>query len=353
MGYPWQQGKAGPAHYVPTAIRWRLPGALLACLFCLTAPAWASSPDKPCAELRVMLDWALNPDHGPLVVAETRGLFAAHGLCVELLEPQDSQDNIQALMAGEVDLALSYQIQTQIQAAEGTPLRVIGSLIDSPLNTVLALQSSGIERLADLQGKVVGYADNPKTQAAILAAMLRNVAVDPASVKLVDVEFALDAVLLSGKADAVIDAYRNYEPLQLALADHATTEFYVEDYGIPNYSQLIYVADRRRLDHALFEQFLAAIAQATSYLQQQPEQAWQAYGNYRPGLDSELNRRAWQMTASLFAPDPRSVDPLAYRTMSKFLQEQGLLESDAYLTELLADHTAVQSRQSEPGSAVD
>lgn len=338
------------------AVQW--PGlalvvTLLASAFAIAAPVWASGSKQACDKLRVMLDWQMNPDHAPLVVAETRGYFAAQGICVELLEPRNSQDNIRALIAGEVDLALSYQIQTQLQAAEGMPLVVVGTLIGTPLNTVLALQSSGIERLEDLQGKVVGYADNPHTQSAILAAMLRNVAVDPASVKLVDVEFALDEALLTGKVDAVIDAYRNYEPLQLQLAGHGTTEFYVEDFGVPNYSQLIYVADRRRIKPAQVVRFLAAIDVATAYLQRDPQAAWHAYSAYRPGLDSELDQRAWQVTTGLFNANPRNIDPLAYRTMSRFLREQGLLASDAYLSTLLPEPGAKPGQLTSPDAKVD
>ena len=36
------------------------------------------------AELKVMLDWFINPDHGPLYVAEERGYFKDAGLEVVL-----------------------------------------------------------------------------------------------------------------------------------------------------------------------------------------------------------------------------------------------------------------------------
>ena len=40
-------------------------------------------------EITVLLDWFINPDHAPLVVAEQTGLFDKAGLNVTLVEPAD------------------------------------------------------------------------------------------------------------------------------------------------------------------------------------------------------------------------------------------------------------------------
>ena len=36
-------------------------------------------------KMTVLLDWFLNPDHGPIIVAEELGYFADQGLEVEIL----------------------------------------------------------------------------------------------------------------------------------------------------------------------------------------------------------------------------------------------------------------------------
>ena len=40
-------------------------------------------------QITVLLDWFINPDHAPLVVAEQTGLFDKAGLNVILVEPAD------------------------------------------------------------------------------------------------------------------------------------------------------------------------------------------------------------------------------------------------------------------------
>ena len=53
----------------------------LLCLLCGNAIA----DDK----MRVLLDWFVNPDHGPLIIAQENGYFADVGLEVEIIAPAD------------------------------------------------------------------------------------------------------------------------------------------------------------------------------------------------------------------------------------------------------------------------
>ena len=57
----------------------------LAGLISLLGTASTASAER----VTILLDWFINPDHGPLFVAEELGLFEAQGLEVELIEPAD------------------------------------------------------------------------------------------------------------------------------------------------------------------------------------------------------------------------------------------------------------------------
>ena len=39
--------------------------------------------------LILMLDWFVNPNHGPVIIAKERGYFKAQGLDVDIQEPAD------------------------------------------------------------------------------------------------------------------------------------------------------------------------------------------------------------------------------------------------------------------------
>ena len=59
-------------------------------LICLSLwVAISSAPKAATEEVTVLLDWFINPDHAPLIVAEQEGLFENAGLTVKLVEPAD------------------------------------------------------------------------------------------------------------------------------------------------------------------------------------------------------------------------------------------------------------------------
>ena len=121
-----------------------LIAALLTALGAVTAgPAHAAEP------LEVMLDWFVNPDHAPLYVALERGYFAKQGLEVTLIAPADPNDPPKLVAAGKVDLAISYQPQLHIQVDKGLPLVRIGTLVATPLNSVVVLKGGPIKSIKD------------------------------------------------------------------------------------------------------------------------------------------------------------------------------------------------------------
>ncbi|MEE2860812.1 MAG: ABC transporter substrate-binding protein, partial [Pseudomonadota bacterium] len=89
----------------------------------LAAPAHAES------DLTVMLDWFVNPDHAPIVLAEELGYFADAGLKVELVSPADPNDPPRMVAAGRADLAVSYQPQLHLSRHQGLPVTRVGTLI--------------------------------------------------------------------------------------------------------------------------------------------------------------------------------------------------------------------------------
>ncbi len=294
----------------------------LALALCLAATVQPARAEK----LTLLLDWFLNPDHGTLVVAEEKGFFADAGLEVEMLEPADPNDPPKLVAAGKADLAVSYQPQLHIQAAQDLPLARIGTLIATPLNTLLVLEDGPIGSIADLSGRAVGYSVGGFEQ-AMLKAMLARHGLMLDDVQLINVNFALSPALLSGQVDAVIGAYRNFELNQLAIEGHKGRAFFVEEEGVPAYDELILVARNDRLDDPRIAAFLGALEQATHYLVNHPEEAWGLFARHKPGLDDELNRRAWKDTLPRFALRPRALDRARYRAFAKFLLEQGVIES--------------------------
>ena len=276
--------------------------------------------------LTILLDWFINPDHGPIIVALEKGYFAEEGLEVTLIEPADPSAPPKLVAAGQAALAVSYQPQLHLLAAEGLPLTRVGTLVATPLNTLLVLDDGPIRSIADLKGRKVGFSVGG-FEDAILAAMLARHDLTLDDVTLINVNFSLSPSLLSGQVDAVIGAFRNFELNQLAIEGSKGRAFYVEEEGVPPYDELILVANSARLDDPRLAKALRAIERGVQYLINHPDDAWKIFAGHKPGLDDELNRRAWRDTLPRFALRPAALDRGRYRRFAQFLIDQGLIKT--------------------------
>ena len=298
----------------------RRPAAVLAVLLLLAAPARAAE------KLTVMLDWFVNPDHGPLIVAREKGFFAAEGLEVELVAPADPNDPPKLVAAGRADIAVSYQPQLHLQVAEGLPLVRIGTLVATPLNSLVVLASGPVTSIEDLDGRRIGFSVGG-FEDALLGAMLERYGLSLDRVTLVNVNFSLSPSLIGGQVDAVIGAFRNFELNQMDLVGAPGRAFYPEEEGVPAYDELIYVARADRLDDPRLRAFLTAVEKATLWLVNHPEEAWNIFKGTAAELDDELNARAWRDTLPRFALRPAALDVGRYRRFAAFLEERGLIDN--------------------------
>jgi putative hydroxymethylpyrimidine transport system substrate-binding protein len=304
---------------------------------CLALCLLAASPAVAADKLTLLLDWFVNPDHAPIIVADQRGYFADQGLEVEIIAPADPNDPPKLVAAGQADIAISYQPQLHIQKDQGLPLTRIGTLVATPLNSLVALADGGVRSLADLKGRKVGFSVGG-FEDALLGAMLASDGLTLDDVELVNVNFALSPALLSGQVDAVIGAFRNFELNQLELEGSPGRAFYPEEHGVPAYDELIFIANSGKLDDPRLPRFLDAIEAGTLYLLNHPDESFELFIEGRPELDDELNRRAWQDTLPRFALRPAAMDTARYARFAAFLERQGLIKSpppvDDYAVEL-------------------
>ena len=299
----------------------------------LVAALLAAAPAPAAERVTVLLDWFVNPDHGPLVVARDKGFFADEGLEVELIAPADPNDPPKLVAAGRADVAVSYQPQLHIQVAEGLPLRRFATLVATPLNCLVVLEDSPVRGIADLAGRKVGFSVGG-FEDALLGAMLAGVGLGIDDVTLINVNFSLSPSIVSGQVDAVIGAFRNFELNQMDLAGHPGRAFYVEEHGVPAYDELIMVAHAERAGDAKFAALTRALERGVQYLVNHPAESWALFIEAYPELDDDLNRLAWRDTLPRFALRPAALDRGRYARFASFLADQGLiaeaLPADAY-----------------------
>ena len=205
--------------------------------------AFAMSPAFSAEKLTVLLDWFVNPDHGPLIVAQEKGYFKDARLDVELIAPADPNDPPKMVAAGKADIAVSYQPQLHLQVTQGLPLVRIGTLVATPLNCLVVLKGSPVQSIADLKGKKIGFSVGG-FEDALLGAMLAKHNLKLSDVELINVNFSLSPSIISGQVDAVIGAFRNFELNQMDIVGKPGRAFYLEEEGVPSYDELIFVANK-------------------------------------------------------------------------------------------------------------
>ena len=303
---------------------------LLIAVFMAANPAFAQ--DK----MTLLLDWFINPDHGPIIVAEEKGFFADQNLEVEIVAPSDPADPPKLVAAGKADLAVSYQPSQHLQVAEGLPLMRVGTLVATPLNCLLVLEDGPIKTISDLKGKKVGFSV-AGVEEALLTAILGRHDLGMSDIELVNVNWSLSPSLMSGQVSAVIGAYRNFELNQMEIEGIAGRCFYVEEEGVPTYDELIYVAKKDTMDTDLIRRFLRATELATQYIVNHPDESWNVFKGYSVELDDELNAKAWLDTMARFALRPEALDEGRYVRFEKFLSDAGLVDGIRPVSELAID----------------
>jgi sulfonate transport system substrate-binding protein len=181
-----------------------LPPGLLDMPICRTAdetPATATGPLK-----KVTFAWNATAACLPTVTAaKDKGIFARHGLDVELVNYSGSTDQLlETLATGKADAAVGMALRWLKPLEQGFDVKIVAGLHGGCMR-LLAPASSGIKELKDLKGKTIAASDVNAPDKNFFSILLKKAGLDPYK----DVEFKIyPAPLLrtaveKGEADAL------------------------------------------------------------------------------------------------------------------------------------------------------
>jgi len=283
----------------------------------------------------VALDWYINPDHGPMLVAKSQGYYKKHGVDVTFIAPTQTAEPSQLVAVGKADIAVTYEPMLIAQIAGGMPLKGVGVLVDHTLCCVATLKNSGISKISDFKGKKVGYS-NDGTDNTILKTMLEYNGVKPSEVSLINIQMNLSQALLSHKVDAVYGMMRNVEPVQLDQMGIKTNLFYPEDNGVPMYSELMFAAKISKSSEDSIKKFLNGVKDGSAYLKKYPQKSWELVAkDFKDSIAmtpkmTKTNHEIWNATVKYFAVDPEIINIKRFDTFAKFLYDKGTIKKAAY-----------------------
>ena len=140
---------------------------LLVFIFGLISFSISCSSQENVSEVKLALDWYPNANHIGLYLAEENGYFEDENLKVTIYTPSDPSTVLQTVASGADDFGMNYQPDVLIARSEGVPVVSVLGMVQHPLNSMMALQSSGNGSPKDLKGKKVGYPGIPWNEDAL------------------------------------------------------------------------------------------------------------------------------------------------------------------------------------------
>jgi putative hydroxymethylpyrimidine transport system substrate-binding protein len=268
--------------------------------------------------LTLMLDWFPNADHVGIYQALANGDFEKAGLNVHIQVPSDPALPLRLLEAGKTDVAISYEPELLLARNKGEPLVSVAAVVQQPLTSIVSIGSKHIKTASQLRGKRVGDAGIPY-QHAYLTTILSHARVPTNSVNEVNVGSSLVPAMLSGRVDATIGAFWNYEAIQLARMHKHPTVIRMEQVGVPTYDELVVVARKSTVVNHPDEirRFVQALARGYQAVRRDPRTAVNNLVRANPGLDPSFQLASVKATLPAFFPSNPS-DPWGWQSASQW-----------------------------------
>jgi putative hydroxymethylpyrimidine transport system substrate-binding protein len=294
-----------------------------------------------------MLDWFPNADHVGIYQALAEGDFNRVGLNVQVRTPSDPALPLKLVAAGKVDAAISYEPELLLARNQGLPLVSVAALVQEPLTSIVSVGDMHILTPADLRGKTVGDA-GIAYQHAYLTTILAHAGVPTNSVREVNVGSDLVPAMLSGRVDATLGAYWNYEAIQLAQMGKHPNVIRMNQVGVPSYDELIVVVRASEINQHIdrIRRFVQALARGYGSVRRNPQAAVQHLVRANSGLDPKFQLASVQATLPAFFPaNSRKpwgwMDPTQWNSYGQWMLNEHLISrpnavTDASTNELLA-----------------
>jgi putative hydroxymethylpyrimidine transport system substrate-binding protein len=231
-------------------------------------------------------------------------------------------------------MAISYEPELLLARDQGLKLVAIGALVQRPLTSIMALPGKHVARVSDLAGKRVGTAGIPY-QAAELRTALLAAGVNPGTVREANVGFNLVPAMLSGKVDATLGGFWNYEAIQLRLQHKRPTVIPVDQAGVPSYDELVLVVreDEAHTRGQDLRAFMQALTRGERAVRADPAAASAILIGAYPSLEPKLQLESIRQTLPAALPADTSKpfgwqDPPAWATFAGWMFSHRLLQHD-------------------------
>jgi NitT/TauT family transport system substrate-binding protein len=261
----------------------------------------------------------------PLMVGIAEGIYAKHGLEVEVFPNKGSSIALQGLGAGNYDFAWADATSMTIAVGKGLPLRVVGEMEKTSPYALIAYATANINSAADLKGKTGSFATG-STEEHLWPAYAKLAGLPADSVKFIKVSSTAtrNGLFTARKVDFTFGLTNITAPLAAAACKCDVTAVSYADSNFSTVSQSL-ISTRGYIDSKpdTVRRFVEATVEATQYAIANPEKAvddlMKTVGSkLTPVQTKEVVAEQWQKTIPLIQPAGSESKPLGCINKDQF-----------------------------------
>lgn len=251
------------------------------------------------------IEWFLNPDHLPFIVAQKMGIFEKNGIEFTLIEPDEHYDGLEQLKAGTIQFATNEPLHLIEQFHPD--LVSLGMFFETRGGVLL--KASSYDKLKNGGSITVTTPVSNETTNAIGFEIIRrfyaqaNIEVTRDQVTFVPNGFEHLKYMLEG-ADAGWLYFYNFEGIEAEYAGMEVLYLDAANAGFANFSALDLFVDRRfyQSHPQECENFVSAVHEAIDSIRDHPERAMELYYDYTGAERTVLMDRILKATIECFRP---------------------------------------------------
>ena len=265
----------------------RMLGLAAAAAAVLAAPTTAKAAD----EVKFSLDWVLNGTHAGYFTALAKGYYRDAGLEVTISRGFGSGDTVKRVGSGAATFGVA-DTGTVIAsiANEDVPVRIIAMIYQKATLGLIYLESSGIKKPQDLEGRTIGRSASGAS-VTMFPGFLKANNIERGKIHEVVVDGATYLpLLLSRKVDAVLEQsvqLGHFKKAAAAQGQSAVAMRY-SDYGLAAYGNAIIANPETLKDKPdMVRRFVAATLKGVAYALAHPEEAVAEMRKSNPEVEAE------------------------------------------------------------------
>lgn len=290
-------------------------------------------------KLSLAIEWFLNPDHLPFIIAQRLNIFAKYGIEFDLIEPDEHYDGLSELLAGNIQFATNEPLHLIEQFDEN--FLSLGMFFETKGGVLL--KKSSYEKLNNNESIIVTTpVSNETTNAIGFEIIRRYYAQENIDVKREQVNFVANGFehlkYMNDGADAGWLYFYNFEGIEAQYEGLEVLYLDAQNTGFANFSALDIFVNKSfyHENRSMCDTFIRAIKEAIVMIQEYPDDAMQEYYAYTNGESSPLMDDILRATIECFNPNFSSSYAQELPIL-EFFQEIGItsLETQKFKTAFL------------------